>query len=54
MQVPGVFFDNEWSTFALPAELVGRVAEVVAGVEELDVAGVDEKIGVKILRHWSW
>ena len=35
---PCVFFDDEWSAFALPAELVGRVAEVVAGVEKFDVA----------------
>ena len=36
---PGVFFDNERAGLAFPAELVGGVAEVVAGIEEFYVTG---------------
>jgi len=38
-----VLLDDEGPALALPAELVGGVAEVVAGVEELYVAGRKRK-----------
>ena len=36
-QLPGVFFDNQRSTFAFPSEFVGSVTQVVAGIKEFYV-----------------